>query len=72
MIDFEELILPNTEEMTWPEKVKFADKAFMDFNMRWKRLPKLILKRIHYKGVRIFIKNSMKYTKKVFQIKLRI
>ena len=52
---WEDLILPNSEVMTWPEKVQFKERAEIKFNTR----PKVILRHIKRMGIRRFIKKAI-------------
>lgn len=51
---WEDLILPNSEILTWPEKVRFKEKAEIRFNIQ----PKVVLRHIKRMGFRRFIKKA--------------
>lgn len=52
---WEDLILPNSEVMTWPEKVQFKERAEIRFNTR----PKVLLRHIKRMGIKRFIKKAI-------------
>ncbi len=52
---WEEFILPNSEVLTWPEKVRFKERAELRFNTR----PKVLLRHIKRMGIKRFSKKAL-------------
>jgi len=62
---WEDLILPNSEVLTWPEKVRFKEKAEIRFNMQ----PKTILRHIKRMGFRRFIKKAANTLSRFYKVR---
>jgi len=52
---WEDLILPNSEVLTWQEKVRFKERAELKFNTR----PKVLLRHLKRMGIRRFVKKAL-------------
>jgi len=62
---WEDLILPNSEVLTWQEKVRFKERAEIRFNTR----PKVIIRHIKRMGIRRFIKKALNTLYRFYKVR---
>lgn len=62
---WEDLILPNSEVLTWQEKVRFKEKAELRYNTR----PKVLLRHLKRMGIKRFLKKTLNTLYRFYKVR---